>query len=212
MKQIESALSRFSSRTSSAYTLLQFLRAQLIYNCLTMPYAMDPLLRYYRVRGYANTARTEATWIKSLCDMYGQGKAENVVFVVGDWSLTGALSWQRGAKRPAAYSRILHHLRAAGVTVLLVDEAYTSKRCSHCQSQDAECAGKDVPGVLVGHGKSRFNVLNESHGRLICSGCGAMWNRDVNACHNMLILASAQLHLGERPPHLQRSRRQASTA
>jgi len=101
--------------------------------------------------------------------------------------------YRQGCKRPAAYSRILHHLRAAGVTVFLVNEAYTSKRCSHCQSQDAECCGANVPGVLVRHGKGRFHRLKESHGRLICSGCGAMWNRDVNACHNMLIAASALL-------------------
>ena len=203
IKTIEAAFSKFSSRSPSLSDLASYLRARLIYEHLTLPYYMDPYLRYFRMRRYANTARTENKWIKALCDIYGQGKAENIVVVIGDWCMTGAKHFRQ--RRPAAYSRILQRLRAAGIAVFLVDEAFTSKRCSDCKSLDTVCSGDGIRDVLVGNGRSRWRRNDHSHGRVVCSECKRLWNRDVNASRNILHLATLLLTEGRRPEYLRKN-------
>ena len=200
VEKVWSALSKFSSR-SSASELLHYSCARLVSEHLTMPYFMDPFLRYFRLRRYANTMRTEDNWINSLCDLYGGGNPDNIVVVVGDWCADGLTTF-RTTRRPAAYAHLLHRMRVAGIPVFLVNEAYTSKRCSHCKSLDSVCSGDGIHDTLVGHGRSRHRYHHHSHGRVICSLCGRLYNRDVNASENILHLATALLTSGERPKYL----------
>ena len=202
IEDVENAFSKFSSRSGSTADLEDYLLARVIYEHLTMPYNTDPLFRYLRMRQFANTARTEDQWIQKLCDFYGQGDRDNIVVVIGDWSMGGAKKFQRNVKRPAAYSRIIQRMRAAGLAVFLVNESYTSKRCNVCCKANAECSGEGISGVLVGHGHGRFTRRYKSHGRVICSNCGLRSNRDVNASKNILTLACCLLKYGKRPEYL----------
>ena len=202
VKDVETAFSKFSSRSGSVSDLEDYLLARIIYEHLTMSYYMDPLHRYLQLRAYANTARTENNWINELADFYGQGDLDNIVVVIGDWCKEGARRFKQKDKYPAAYSRIIQRMRAAGVAVFLVHEAYTSKRCSSCCASDAECSGEGISDILVGHGRRRYTRRQESHGRIICSKCGLRYNRDVNASKNILFLARHLLEYGKRPDYL----------
>ena len=202
VKDVETAFSKFSSRTASVSDLEDYLLARTIYEHLTMSYYMDPLFRYLRLRAYANTARTEDNWINELANFYGQGDPDNIVVVIGDWCKEGVRRFKQRGKYPAAYSRIIQRMRAAGMAVFLVDEAYTSKRCSACCSPGAECSGENITSVLVGHGHGRYYRHQKSHGRVVCSRCKVRFNRDVNASKNIFNLACELLQTGERPAYL----------
>ena len=202
IKKIEAAYSKFSSRSSCTTTLMNYFLAYQVYEHVTLPYYMDSYLRYFRLRRYANTASTEHEWISTLRRVYGQGKAENIVVVIGDWCMRGARNFGHRQRRPAAYSRLLHRLRAAGIVVFLVDESYTSKRCSHCKDEHAICSGETIPDILVSHGQGRYRRIPQSHGRVVCRICKQRFNRDVNASENILCLAISLLTTGCRPGYL----------
>ena len=204
IEKVWHALSEFSSRSSSVSDLLHYLSALLVTEHLTTPYYMDSYLRYFQLRRYANSMRTEDNWINSLCRMFGKGNRRNIVVVVGDWCAKGASTF-RTTRRPAAYSRLLHRLRVAGIPVFLVNEAYTSKRCCDCKSTDSVCSGDGILDTLVGHGRNRHRSHQKSHGRVICSLCNRVYNRDVNASENILNIAIALLNNKERPGYLQKS-------
>lgn len=199
VKMINAALSKFTSRTSSPEELRKYIDARKIYNALIKDYYNAPLFRYFRQRVYSNEQRTEMKWIQEFSDKFG--RPEDIVVVIGDWCRNGVASFRGRHARPASYSRIIQRLRNAGFAVLLVDEAYTSKRCSNCQSSTATCSGDSILGHIIHTAPNRFNRL-QSHGRVVCDTCLTLFNRDVNASRNIYNLAMDILNCGERPLYL----------
>lgn len=59
--------------------------------------------------------------------------------------------------------------RAGDLLVVCIDEFKTSKICSKCVTQS-----------LSGKSSVKGNAV------LVCSECGTLWQRDVNACRNMM--------------------------
>lgn len=70
--------------------------------------------------------------------------------------------------------------------VVFVPEAYTSQKCSECQSSD--CVTMKVPAIHKGlqtssNGRVFFPTI---HGLRQCPHCARTWNRDHNAARNIL--------------------------
>ena len=82
--------------------------------------------------------------------------------------------------------------------VLMIDEYCTSKLCSKCNKELTyyKMSKKDIEIYEKKHLKDKKELKSKTkHRLLVCSGCcgsenkkSTFWNRDVNACLNMLKL------------------------
>jgi hypothetical protein len=87
--------------------------------------------------------------------------------------------------KPSGYSR--NHVK-----IKMMDEFRTSILCSKCHKRMENAKRKTD--------KSKI------HSVLVCNDCKIFWNRDVNACRNMLSLALyAEQHNSERIQAFKRS-------
>ena len=86
--------------------------------------------------------------------------------------------------------------RKAGYKVYLVDESYTSTKCSACEvGVCAKFRRCDNPRPY-----REGRILR--HGLVKCSNCARLWNRDVNAASNIWKIADKALSGEERPAYL----------
>ena len=88
----------------------------------------------------------------------------------------------------------------------MIDEYNTTKKCNvcHCETQKVKC-WKEV--MIDGE---RSLKLVEAYGLRRCSNneCRITWDRDLNACPNIMIVLLSDLRGLERPEYLCREKKQ----
>ena len=211
MSNLLSQLSFFSSWVYSPYAFTMSILAKGEFEKNAYFYYEDPCFRYFRAQRFMNLQSVEMKWINDLCHRYSNGDPNNLIVVAGDWCKDRSATLKRGSS-PASYQRILTRMRNMGLTVLLVDESYTSKRCHVCRENEiqqgaekvqVQCTGDNIPAMRINPKFGRYNEL-KTHGRVMCNACCGkqkyiIHNRDINASRNIYRLAVQLLTRGGRP-------------
>ncbi len=200
--------SKFSSHSHSPHAFLSYITAKRVYERATRDYYRDPSFRYFRLQRFMNLQRVEMNWVNDFCKRYGDPK--DLIVAVGDWCRNPSLPNRQGSL-PVSYRRVLQRMADVGMEILLVDEAYTSKRCHVCQSPESECTGKAFPERKIQPKPHKVNKM-EIRGRLLCAACEkahrhVVLDRDVNASRNIYFLALHLITKGTRPSYLPAYRR-----
>ena len=114
--------------------------------------------------------------LRRFKEMYGS--PEECLVVFGDWSESQGMKMGR----PTPGISMLRLFRSEGYNVKLINEAYTSQKCSCC------C---NVNAVTINHRKmikwkdrkkpKEEQHLVDVHDVKKCTTCETPWNRDINA-------------------------------
>jgi hypothetical protein len=147
-----------------------------------------PEYRLMKLHAKIGRQRSVARYVQRLKDV--AGPPDQCIVALGHWSFSGFTG-----KSP---QRLVYNaLAAAGFKVYFVNEALTSRRCSGCQSQDADChnfrlcqAHAAAPRLSLRWGLSQ------------CQRCGTRFNRDKNGSDNIYISALHSLFGVDRPDYL----------
>ena len=153
----------------------------------------DESFRIARFRQHSCKQRWEDTLLNNFEQKFGE-PSEDLLVCMGNWNETSCFNGHMKRHAPrGAVGRWCKLLMKRGYKVALVDEHYTSKRCSSCKLKASQCK----PIKEVQNGK-----LVEVWRKTKCNVCSAEHNRDVNGCLNMLAIVRAHARGEARPEYL----------
>jgi hypothetical protein len=181
-----------------------YLRVKLPLYSKLEEYYYDPLRRKLRWNTYINTQKSEAKMINNFRSKFGT--SDHVVVAIGDFDQAG---YHMKYKEPTKGKGFRKVLRQAGYQVLLVDEFRTSCKCHNCHCDTSKFHWRENHKPPKKYQKENGTYQEEIlvHGLLRCTsanGCGSLWNRDVNGCLNIRMLAVDALSGKERHKTFQR--------
>ena len=208
----EAQLSAHNFKTVSCASFRECIRAKLRIAPKVRAFYRDRFFRKNRLNAYFDRGTSERKMLAALEAKFG-GPGQ-VVIGFGDWEQ----KQHRKFKPPTKGGKGLRALlRRAGYPVFLVDEYRTSKQCSHCQEDDAQCqpfrtyaALNDRERRLACASPPRTAAAARRlfRGLLRCQSCWRVWNRDANAAVNMARLVHWAIERPEdspaRPAYLRR--------
>ena len=196
VKQWESILSLYNKYTCDFRRFKDFIEHKIPIAYTLRTFYQHFLLRKLRWNSYINRERSEAKVINLLKQRFGN--PSDVLMCIGDHNQG---NYHMPGKPPTKGKGLRKMIRKGGFTVLLVPEAYTSVTCYNC-------FGKNKKWLTRPSRRPRtFGQPILVHGLLRCQSaqeCGSIWNRDVNGCLNICMLADMALRGEERPQEFTR--------
>jgi len=190
--QEETKLSAYNSKTS---IFKEYIRMETEFNQQTQSFYQQELWRKMKWRTWINTRRSQDQFLNRIGQVYGS--PEEILICYGDWSQSKQMKYLLPSQGVG-----LRRLISKRYPLVMVDEFRTSKLCSHCHQE------------LIHH-----RVLKDSKGPetkelyrvLVCQHCKSdrseslchFFNRDINACINMLFLVEEWLEKRERELKIQ---------
>jgi hypothetical protein len=85
--ELETILSKYSSKTSNFQTFMEYLSIKNRINLLTAPAYGEEFLRKMKLRAYINKQRSESKLIRNIKWTYGANDARPITLIYGDWSV-----------------------------------------------------------------------------------------------------------------------------
>jgi len=206
VKKWETKLSTESRYTTNIEEFKNYLKVKLPLYSKLEEYYYDPLRRKLRWNTYINTQKSEAKMINNFKSKFGT--SDDVIIAIGDYDQG---SYHMKYKEPTKGKGMRKVLRQAGFQVLLVDEFRTSCKCHncHCDTEKFLYRENHKPQTKYQKENGTYQEIVQVHGLLRCSsanGCGSLWNRDVNGCLNIRMLAVDALSGRERHKTFQREK------
>jgi transposase len=203
VKGWETTLSVESRYTMDFEGFKNYLKIKLPLYSKLEEYYYEPLRRKLRWNTYINTQKSESKMINNFKSKFGS----DVVIGIGDFDQS---SYHMKYKEPTKGKGLRKVLRQAGYEVLLVDEFRTSCKCHNCHCDTEKFHGRKNHKPITKYQKENgtYQEIIQVHGLLRCSsanGCGSLWNRDVNGCLNIRMLAVDALSGRERHKTFQRT-------
>ena len=128
--------------------------------------------------------KSEAKMIHNF--MNKMGTPDQVLIVLGDYSREKGFK----GKEPTISKRIRKIFERNGYIVYLIDEYCTSKICNKCHNE-VEKFKKKID-------KNGEEVLKWGLVRCTNEKCKSIFNRDLNACHNMMNIVEEKFYGFER--------------
>jgi transposase len=204
VKEWETQLSTESRYTMGFEEFKNYLRVKLPLYSKLEEYYYDPLRRKLRWNTYINTQKSEAKMINNFKAKFGS----DAIIAIGDFDQG---SYHMKYKEPTKGKGLRKVLRQAGFQVLLVDEFRTSCKCHNCHQDTEKFLYREnhKPQTKYQKENKTYQEIIQVHGLLRCSsanGCGSLWNRDVNGCLNIRMLAVDALSGKERHKTFQREK------
>lgn len=142
--------------------------------------------QYMKLKMEARIANQRA--IDDMLNWVTYGKSK--ILGIGDGSKTTGF---KGTSPGGPTKKIKRHAIKCGYEVVLVNEAYTSKRSACCHGHDLKPMKRTAAN----------GEKEDIHGLRICKKCGRTWDRDVSAALNIFDVFYDHMVLGgPRPPHL----------
>ena len=184
----ENILSDYDSKTVYYEKFKDFIKEKHKVNNLVSDFYQNKLFRKLKFRTQIYLRKSEDTFLNNIEKTYG--KKEDIIIIYGDWSNP------KHMKHLMPSSNLgLKRLIEKKYKVLMIDEYCTSKLCSKCNKELTHytMSKKDIENYQLKN-KKEVKYKNK-HRLLVCTGCCSsenkittFWNRDVNACLNMLKL------------------------
>lgn len=196
----ETILSKERRCTTDLEAFKNYLKVKLPLYYKLQEYYYDETRRKLRWNSYINTQRSEANMINNFRRKFGDG--DKTIIAIGDYDQG---SYHLKGKEPIKGKGFRKILRRAGYQVLLVDEFRTSCKCHNCYG-DAETFLYRENHKPVKNPET-YQEIVKVNGLLRCKSvneCGSLWNRDVNGCLNIRMLACEILEGREIPEEFQR--------
>lgn len=206
IKEWETKLSVETRYTMNIDELKNYLKTKLPLYSKLEEYYYDPLRRKLRWNTYINTQKSEAKMINNFKSKFGT--SDYVIIAIGDFDQAG---YHMKHKEPTKGKGLRKVLRQGGFQVLLVDEFRTSCKCHncHCDTEKFHIRENHKPQTKYQKENGIYQEMIQVHGLLRCTsanGCGSLWNRDVNGCLNIRMLALDALSGRERHNTFQREK------
>ena len=189
--ELETELSKFSSKTISFQKFKEYILVKNKVNHELLPFYNRILWRKLRLSAFVRTKQSESKMIKNFKNKFGS--PENAFIAIGDWSQKSQMKFHEPTKGKGFRSIF----RKAGYSVYLVNEKYTSKRCSKCHN-GAEC---EKFKKIENPRPNRENSVI-CNGLVRCKICKTLFNRDTNAVLNIRQITLRALKLKRRPTYL----------
>jgi len=127
-------------------------------------------------------------------------KGKKTLIGFGDWSQQDVVKGHQKAPLNKT-KRVLQKY----ATVVLVDEYFTSQKCSCC------CDGKKMTRARLAKTKDGETEIVSCFKVLSCLTCNTLWNRDVNASRNIFMAMVCQVKGLPRPEHIRRTTQVSSS-
>jgi hypothetical protein len=162
----------------------------------------NKLFRKLKFRTNVYLRKSEDKFLNNIEKMYG--KKEDIVIGYGDWSNDKQMKHLIPSSNIGLRRKIEKKYK-----VFLVNEYCTSKLCSCCNKElkNYKMSNEDIKKYENKHRKQLNKEDLTKHRLLVCSGCSSsenkkstFWNRDINACVNMLKLSREWINNKTRNP------------
>ena len=180
----ETELSVNDSKTVIYNKFKNYVREKNRVNNLIIDFYEKELFRKLKFRTQVYLRKSEDKFLNNIKKTYGESKY--IVIAYGGWSLNKQMKHMIPSSNIGLRRKIEKKYK-----VFLIDEYCTSKLCSKCN--------KELIHYKMNYEKykSTLKSSNKKHRLLVCSECGSsenkrstFWNRDINACVNMLNLTN----------------------
>ena len=186
----ESKLSNNNSKTVNYEKFKNYIINKTLLDNEIRDFYYNELFRKLKFRTNICLRKSEDKFLNNIEKMYG--KKEEIVIGYGDWSLDKQIKHLMPSSNIGIRRKIEKKFK-----VFLVNEYCTSKLCSCCNKElnNYIMSDKDIKKYEVKNKKKieKYNI--KKHRLLVCTGCSSsenknstFWNRDINACINMLKL------------------------
>jgi hypothetical protein len=201
VKEIESELSKYNSKTCHFNEFLKYLKIKnKINRCLFKQY-QEKIYRKLKWNRYINTQKSESKMLNNFEKTYPN--PESTIVIIGDYDKG---SNHMKGKEPCITKKIRKILRKR-YRVYLINEFHTSKICNKCYCE-VENFLKRKSYKPKDHGKEILvwglvRCKNEKCSQAIIQNkkvtIKSIYNRDTNAVLNMLNIVKSLIKTGKRP-------------
>ena len=200
VKQWETELSFYRKCSTNFQEFKDYLSKKLPLYKKLEKYYHDKLRRKLKWNTYMNTQRSEDNMLNNFEQKFGEPK--NTLVCIGDYDQKG---YHMKGKEPSKGKGFRNLFRRRGYRVFLVDEFRTSLKCHKCHQDNEKFHWRENHKPIRNEETYQETIL--VHGLLRCqsaNGCGTIWNRDVNGCLNIQMLAEKALNNRRRPLEFRR--------
>jgi len=195
-------LSNYNSRTCDLKKFLDYVTYRNMIDIIIRDVYRQKIFRKLKMNTYTNVKKSESKMVSELKKKIGGPK--ELVIIYGDYDDKGQ---HVKGKEPIVSKKIRRVLREAGYKEFLINEYNTSALCNICEHKTEECLTRISK-------KPKYkgqNKIEEVWGLRRCSNlkCLAttkkgkvrrrLYNRDDNACMNMIKIVEYIKKHGKRP-------------
>ena len=192
MKMEELKLSRYNSKSCVFFNFERFLHNKNIVNKDLFGAYQDTLYRKLKWYGYINRQKSESNMVNNFKEKVGN--PEETIVIMGDFDKKSNMK----GKEPAKIKGLRKVLRNGGYKVYLINEFRTSKLCNKCCSE-VENFKEKSDGYLEWSLVRCTNVDCRPESMQNNLDARRIYNRDQNACMNMLKIVKNLIRNGVRP-------------
>ena len=207
VKQLESELSHFNSKTCDFHEFMNYLKVKNLINYYLFKQYAKRIFRKLKWNRFMNRQRSESNMLNKFEDTFGYPEFTDVI--MGDYDNGGT---HLKGKEPCVTKRIRKLLKTRGYNVYLINEFRTSMLCNKCDHKVTRFHYRKIKGsdkeVLVWglvrctneNCKPHINKQqsDKKYGTTI-------YNRDANAVVNMIDIVKELIATGKRPKAFTRS-------
>ena len=187
----ETKLSICNSKTVNYEKFKDYIKNKTLLDDEIKHFYYNKLFRKLKFRTNVYLRKSEDKFLNNIEKVYGN--KEDIVIGYGDWSQDKQMKHLIPSSNIGLRRKIEKRYK-----VFLVNEYRTSKLCSCCNKElkNYKMSNEDIKKYEKKHKKQLNKEDLTKHRLLVCSGCSSsenkkstFWNRDINACVNMLKLS-----------------------
>ena len=184
--EAETTLSHYNNKTVDYQQFKEYIGQEQLFHQKTDNFYHQKIWRKMKWRTWINRRSSEDRFLNRIEDMYGH--PDDLLLCYGNWSQTAQMKYLMPSQGVG-----LRRLIGKRFEIVMVDEYRTSKLCNQCHE------------VLESQGNLyRVRLCRNCKDNRSESKCW-IFNRDANACMNILFLTREWLHGQVRPEKYKRS-------